>query len=93
MAKYDYRGAIHCHSTYSFDGKGDMDEIGKAANDAGLDFVMMTDHDTMEPVKKGENKWRESALMICGAELTPRNNHYIVFGDGVLKEAEYNEFR
>ena len=88
MAKYDYRGAIHCHSTYSFDGKGDMDEIGKAANDAGLDFVMMTDHDTMEPVKKGENKWRESALIICGAELTPRNNHYIAFGDGTLKDAE-----
>ena len=54
MAKYDYRGVIHCHSTYSFDGKGDMEEIGKAANDAGLDFVMMTDHDTMEPVQKGE---------------------------------------
>ena len=48
MAKYDYRGIIHCHSTYS-DGTGDMEEIGKAANDAGLDFVMMTDHDQMKP--------------------------------------------
>ena len=29
MANYDYRGAIHCHSTYS-DGTGSIDEVMKA---------------------------------------------------------------
>jgi hypothetical protein len=87
MAKYDYRGVIHCHSTYS-DGTGDMEEIGKAANDAGVDFVMMTDHDQMKPVEDGQEKWNGSALIICGTEITPDKNHYIVFGDKKLKDVD-----
>jgi hypothetical protein len=87
MAKYDYRGVIHCHSTYS-DGTGDMEEIGKAANDAGLDFVMMTDHDQMQPVEDGQEKWNGSSLIICGTEITPDKNHYIVFGEKKLKEVD-----
>jgi len=87
MAKYDYRGVIHCHSTYS-DGTGDMEEIGKAANDAGLDFVLMTDHDQMKPVEDGQEKWNGSSLIICGTEVTPDKNHYIVFGDKKLKDVD-----
>ncbi len=87
MTKYDYRGVIHCHSTYS-DGTGDMEEIAKAANDAGLDFVMMTDHDQMKPVDDGQEKWAGSSLIICGTEITPAKNHYIVFGDKKLKDVE-----
>lgn len=87
MAKYDYRGVIHCHSTYS-DGTGDMEEIAKAANEAGLDFVMMTDHDQMKPMEDGQEKWHGSVLMICGTEITPRNNHFIAFGDKKLKDAD-----
>jgi len=87
MAKYDYRGVIHCHSTYS-DGTGDMEEIGKAANDAGLDFVLMTDHDQMKPVEDGQEKWNGSSLIICGTEVTPEKNHYIVFGDKKLKDVD-----
>jgi len=87
MAKYDYRGVIHCHSTYS-DGTGDMEEIAKAANDAGLDFVMMTDHDQMKPVEDGQEKWNGSSLIICGTEVTPDKNHYIVFGDKKLRDVD-----
>jgi hypothetical protein len=87
MAKYDYKGAIHCHSTYS-DGTGDMEEVGRAANEAGLDFVMMTDHDTVKPAEDGHEKWNGSALIICGTEITPPTNHYIAFGDKKLKDVE-----
>lgn len=87
MAKYDYRGVIHCHSTYS-DGTGDMEEIARAANEVGLDFVMMTDHDQMKPVEDGHEKWHESVLMICGTEITPDHNHFIVFGEKKLKDVE-----
>jgi nitrogenase molybdenum-iron protein alpha/beta subunit len=38
---YDYKGAIHVHSTYS-DGTGTVEEIMQAANEAGLDFVVIT---------------------------------------------------
>ncbi|MBV8879179.1 MAG: CehA/McbA family metallohydrolase [Planctomycetaceae bacterium] len=87
MAKYDYKGVIHCHSTYS-DGNGDMEEIGKAANAAGLDFVMMTDHDQMKPIEDGQEKWNESSLIICGTEITPDKNHFIVFGEKKLKDVD-----
>ncbi len=83
MAIYDYRGAIHCHTTYS-DGTGSVDEVMKAANEVGLDFVMMTDHDTMKPVDDGHNKWHGSTALICGTEITPEpntGNHYIAFGE------------
>ncbi|MHC4605786.1 MAG: CehA/McbA family metallohydrolase [Planctomycetota bacterium] len=84
MAKYDYRGAIHCHSDFS-DGKASFDEIAAAANEAGLDFVMTTDHDTLKPRDQGHDGWKDSTLFIVGAEITPEKNHLIVFGDGKLK--------
>ena len=87
MANYDYRGAIHCHTNYS-DGTGSVEDVMKAANDAGLDFVMMTDHDTMKPRDDGHEKWHGSTLLIVGTEITPPNNHYIVFGDKKLQDAE-----
>jgi hypothetical protein len=62
-----------------------MEEISKAANDAGLDFVMMTDHDQMKPAEDGWDKWMGSSLIICGTEITPDKNHYIVFGEKKLK--------
>ncbi len=87
MGKYDYRGVIHCHSTYS-DGTGTFEEIAKAANEVGLDFVMMTDHDQMKPMEDGQEKWQDSVLMICGTEITPPTNHYIAFGEKKLKDVE-----
>lgn len=87
MAQYDYKGVIHCHSTYS-DGTGSMEEVMNAANEVGLDFVMMTDHETMKPVEDGLERWHGSSLLICGAEITPQNNHLIVFGDKKLQNVE-----
>ena len=87
MARYDYRGVIHCHTTYS-DGTGTMEEVMKAANETGLDFVMMTDHDTMKPVDDGQEKWHGSSLLICGTEITPNSNHFIVFGENRLQDVE-----
>lgn len=84
---YDYRGAIHLHSTYS-DGHGDIDEIMRCANEVGLDFVILTDHDTTAPHDDGHEKWHESALLITGTEITPPKNHYIVFGNGKLKSVK-----
>ena len=84
---YDYRGAVHLHSTYS-DGHGSVDEIMQCANDAALDFVILTDHDTMKPLDDGCEKWHGSTLLICGVEVTPRNNHYIAFGEKRLDGVE-----
>ncbi len=87
MASYDYRGAIHCHSTYS-DGTGTVEEVMKAANDVGLDFVLLTDHDSLKAADEGQEKWHGSSLLICGTEITPANNHLIAFGDERLQGLE-----
>lgn len=85
MAKYDYKGAIHVHSTYS-DGTGDMAEIAQAANDAGLDFVLMTDAGQAKAVEEGCERWNGSALIICGTEIAPGGNPYIAFGEKPFKD-------
>ena len=48
------RGAIHIHSDYD-DGSGSMDEIVAAAQEAGLDYAAITDHDAPYARKHGWN--------------------------------------
>jgi predicted metal-dependent phosphoesterase TrpH len=43
-----YRGAFHVHSAYSPDSEASLDFIIKVANKAGLDFVMITDHNNQD---------------------------------------------
>src|SRR5215207_6997111 len=49
----DLACVIHCHSTYS-DGTGTVSEIAAAASRAGVDAVLLTDHDTLEASRRGE---------------------------------------
>jgi hypothetical protein len=78
---YDYKGAIHVHSTFS-DGTGSVEEIMKAANEAALDFVVLSDHNQMRAAAEGLDRWHDSALLITAAEITPEHapNHYLAFG-------------
>ena len=41
--KYQYKGAIHIHSLNS-DGSGDIETITRAAQKAGLSWIILTDH-------------------------------------------------
>jgi hypothetical protein len=88
MYHYDYKGAIHIHSTYS-DGKGEVKEIMDCANDVGLDFVILTDHDNLKALDEGLERWYGSSLLIVGTEISPRYNHYIAFGNGRLSNVEF----
>lgn len=78
---HEYTGAIHIHSVYS-DGTGTIDEISKAAENSGLDFIMMTDHNTLKPAEDGWNKWHNNVMIIIGYEINDSNNknHYLAFG-------------
>lgn len=86
-APHQCKGALHCHSTYS-DGLGDIPEIMAAANQAGLDFLILTDHDTMAPYDDGHEGYHGDCLLITGTEITPKHNHYLVFGEGRLDGVE-----
>ena len=73
----DYKGCSHVHSTYS-DGSGTMAEIASDAADAGLDFVVMTDHNTLEPKYDGWEGWNGGVLVVVGVEASPRGMGHCV---------------
>jgi hypothetical protein len=77
---HDLTGAIHCHSTHS-DGTGTVAQVAAGAQAAGLDYVLLTDHDTLAAADRGEEGWYGATLLLAGVEVSPyRENHYLAFG-------------
>jgi len=78
---YEYVGALHIHSVYS-DGTGKIEDIAKAAYDSDLDFIMMTDHNTIKPKEDGYERWLNNVMVIIGYEVNDmaNKNHYLTFG-------------
>jgi hypothetical protein len=77
---HDLAGVIHVHSLYS-DGTGTVPEIAAAAEARGLDYVLLTDHDTLRAKDCGEEGWHGSVLVLVGEEVSPAGeNHYLAFG-------------
>jgi hypothetical protein len=77
---HDLACVVHLHSLYS-DGTGTVPEIARAARRAGADVVLLTDHDTLEAKRRGEEGWYGDVLMLVGEEVSPRRrNHYLAFG-------------
>ncbi len=76
LNKYNSIGAIHIHSVYS-DGTGDIESISKAAKNAGLDWIIVTDHNSFE-IEEGIYN---GVYVIKGEEISPRDeNHYLALG-------------
>ena len=77
---HDLACVVHLHSTWS-DGTGTVAQIVAAGQRAGVDVVMLTDHNTRAgAVDEG---WHGSVLLLVGEEVTPeRADHTLVF-DGL----------
>lgn len=76
LNKYNSVGAIHIHSVYS-DGTGNIDSISKAAKKAGLDWIIVTDHNSFD-IEEGIYN---GVYVIKGEEISPKGeNHYLAFG-------------
>ncbi len=75
----DYAGVIHLHSAYSFDGRTPVAEILAAANKSGIDFLLLTDHGTLQARSDGWEGWHGRTLLIVGEEVAPRFNHLLAF--------------
>jgi hypothetical protein len=76
----DLACVVHLHSLYS-DGTGTVREIARAARRARADVVLLTDHDTLEAKRRGEEGWYGDVLVLVGEEVSPRRrNHYLAFG-------------
>lgn len=77
---HDYSGIFHIHSRYSDDSKGRFDEIVKAAAKAGADFVVITDHNTLQGLREKMDGFYGKILVIIGDELSTPSGHLVILG-------------
>jgi hypothetical protein len=76
----DLACVVHLHSLYS-DGTGTVAEIARSARRAQADVVLLTDHDTLEARRRGEEGWHRDVLVLVGEEVSPLGrDHYLAFG-------------
>lgn len=81
---YEYRGIIHIHTTYS-DGGGSYPQIAAIADSLGLDFLIPSDHNTIEPLKDGMGGYYGNVLMIPAVEHSTDHGagHFLAIGDSI----------
>jgi hypothetical protein len=77
---YEYAGNPHVHTPYS-DGEALHAEVAEAAGQAGLDFVIVTDHNVWVDGCEG---YYDRVLLLVGEELHdvrlhPRANHLLAY--------------
>jgi hypothetical protein len=72
----EVRGAWHVHTTRS-DGRGGLAEVVQAAKAAGLQFVVVTDHNVLTPEEQG---WRDGVLVLQATEVSTAFGHVVALG-------------
>ena len=75
---HEYVGSIHLHTSAS-DGAMSYHEVASVASDAGLDFLIVTDHNVFTG---GMDGWYGDVLLLVGEEVhdtkrIPAANHYL----------------
>lgn len=77
---YGLRGNLHMHTSLS-DGSKSHHELAHIAEEAGLDFIIVTDHNAYEP---GLDAWVGNTLLLVGEEVhdphrEPQSSHLLCF--------------
>jgi len=70
------RGGFHVHTKLS-DGSGTVEQVAAAAKAAGLQFVVLTDHNDFVP---REPVFVDGVLMVQGVEISTPHGHLVAFG-------------
>lgn len=78
-------GAMHIHSRHS-DGSGYLANIASAGREAGLDFLLISDHNSL--ALKDSVDAVASPLLLVGAELSLTPKHVLAYGLPALYEEE-----
>lgn len=68
---------LHLHTNHSFDGRVDVETLLKSAEEAGLDAVAITDHDTMSAVGLA-GKISSRVTIIPGMEITTEGGMHLI---------------
>lgn len=73
-----FRGDLHCHTHHS-DGTGSLEHLVQRAADAGLDFLAVTEHNTISHYPELA-AYRGPILLIPGQEVTTYKGHLNAWG-------------
>ncbi|HZJ08137.1 MAG TPA: CehA/McbA family metallohydrolase, partial [Trueperaceae bacterium] len=74
-----YRGDLQSHTFHS-DAKGSLEDLSNAARSRGLDFLAVTDHNTVSHHRFLPDFSDASLLLVPGMEVTTYNGHANVWG-------------
>ena len=94
----DLRGELHCHSTWSSDGKGSIEEMARTAQGLGYAFLALTDHSHYLRDGRMEAQWREiddvnarleRFRVLKGVEANIRADGSVDVADEVLAELDW----
>ncbi len=73
----DVTGVIHIHTTYSHDAQGRFEDVVRVANAQGLDYCIVTDHNTLQALRDGKQGWHGAVLALIGEEISTQSGHYL----------------
>ena len=73
---HDVTGIIHIHTLYS-DGGGTFEDVARVANQQHLDYLIVTDHNTLKPLDDGKQGWHGMTLVLVGEEISTPGGHFL----------------
>jgi DNA polymerase (family 10) len=94
----DLRGEMHCHSTWSSDGKNTIEEMATESKRRGYRYLCLTDHSHYLRNGRLERQWREIEevnarvkpfQVLRGIEVNIRADGTLDVADEVLKELDW----
>lgn len=94
----DLRGEMHCHSTWSADGRATIEEMAAAASARGYSYLCLTDHSHYLRDGRLEAQWAEIDAVnrrlkpfrvVRGIEVNIRANGELDVADGDLEQLEW----
>jgi DNA polymerase (family X) len=94
----DLKGEMHCHSTWSSDGRGSIEEMALTAKGRGYRFLCITDHSHYLREGRLERQWKEieelnerltSFRVLRGIEVNIRADGSLDVDDDSLAELDW----
>ena len=94
----DLTGELHCHSTWSSDGKGTLEEMARTAKGRGSKFLCITDHSHYLRGSRLEAQWKEIEELngklgrfriLRGIEVNIRADGSLDVDDDILAELDW----